>query len=159
MKTFARVLSILFYAIEGICAFAILVGMTFRSMKLAGATELLMVGLFSITCLYFLIAITPFYMKYVSTDTVFNEKLILFFRRLLYVVLSMFSITILFISNNLMGKEQIVGVVLPIVIVFTILAVVLIIVKRARQLILGGALIRIGICYALYFIFTLSAAN
>jgi hypothetical protein len=159
VKSIARVLGIILYIVEGICALAILVGLLFRSLNLAGASQLLMIGLFLIASVYVLFAITPYYKRYVNTDPIFTEKFTRIFRRVLYLVLAVLVTCDLFFANNLPGKEQMAIITIPLAVTFIIAAGILIALKSSRKLILTGVLIRMAIFLALYFVVSLSKAT
>jgi hypothetical protein len=157
MKSFARVLRIIFIIIEVISGLVLLAGLLFRSLHLEGAQAMIMLGCFCFTCVYILTVLTPYYRQLVSSDEVFTQKPMLAFRRLLYLVLSLLVVTTLFYTLNFMGKEQLSIIILPLTILMIILAVVLIAKNRERRKVFQGALIRIILFLILFAVLAFTA--
>lgn len=151
MKTFARVSNIIFYVIEVLCVLGAVTGFLFKTLQLEGANALLMLSFFLFACIYFFRSFTPFYKKYISELTVYQQGPHLILRRILYFMLGWLVFSDLFFILNLDGRETLGLIVLPLVIVLVLIAFVLIVLKSERRLVLQWSLLRIVFFLALYF--------
>jgi hypothetical protein len=156
MKTFARILNIIFYILEGISVFAILFGYLFKYLHLEGDELLQIAGFFLIAGVYFLIAFTPYYKKYISTDAIFEQGTLLLFRRSFYFILGWLVLTDLFYSLNLDGKELLAIIIVPISIIMLFFSIIRVAIKSERRLVLQGVLIRSVIFLILFFVLWVS---
>lgn len=152
MKTLARVLSIVLYLLEAISVLVILFSYLFKELQLEGDELLQIAGFYLIAGVYFLIALTPYYKKYTSTDAIFTQGKLLLFRRVFYFVLGWLVLTDLFYSLNLDGKELLALIFVPINISMLFLSLVRLAHKSEKRLVLQGIMIRSAIFLILFFV-------
>jgi len=151
MKTFARVAVIVIYVIEALCLLAAITGLLFKSLALAGADQLIMISFFLFGCVYFLMAIIPYYKKLVSVEPVFQQMSPLILRRLLYVALGWLAFADLFYLLNLNGKEALGPIVFISVITLIVISGVLILLERERRQVFQWVFYRLAIFLLVYF--------
>ena len=143
MNTFVKWLTISFLVLEIISAVTICFGLLFKSMNLVGGAQLLLLGLTTIALIFFSKSVTPFYKRYTSTSDSGNEYLPLILRRLLYVSMTLYSLALVFLSNQLTGTEEMMIIGFSSLIVTSFITAVLLFIRRDRIEVFMDSIVRI----------------
>lgn len=154
MKTFIKALTVFLLVVEIVCFLAISFGILFKSLSLAGGSQLIVLGCTFVSLIYFIKAITPFYKKYISVSPVMSQTFPLIWRRLMYIALMIYGLFLHFLGNTMPGLDEMMKIALFAAIGTSVVTAALLLQKRERIEIFLEVCIRMTLFFLFHLIMT-----
>ena len=156
MNTIANFLSKILKWIELFGFVVVAFGVLFKIMHYAGADELIMLGLLTLSSTYFLFAFAMVQTPAQDNEKIrgFTDLLVLILRKLLFIGLSVFCIAYLFALLHFPGADEMMMIGMPTLVIGSFVSIILIWGKRERTRLLLHPLFR-SVAVMVWFLISL----